>query len=171
MQTKWKAILFAPLAGLVLGGCAEISSAFLTGDPALFSTCEHLLGGPVGGSKIMCVECNSGDSELVNYSTETCGVVISARCNSDVANDVYGVALGGFDVDSVNFSVLTATAWYDADGDGPDSGDVPVCHEQSGALVKGKQEYKCTTSLIGSGVDDTTFEVEVTYDESLDDCV
>jgi hypothetical protein len=167
MQNILKAILVAPLAGLVLSGCTDLTALFAEGDPAEVSSCEYLLSN--GLDELLCVECDSGDNE--QNSTEECGVEITARCNSKMANDVYGVALGNFVVDTETFSFLTATAWYDSDDDGADDDDMILCHEQSGGLLEGKQEWKCTTELTGNGKNDTTFEVEVKYDDSKNDCI
>jgi len=169
MKTGSKALLVAPLAVFFLSGCTQVATAFLTGDPAQYSDCDLLLSGGLAGTDIMCVQCNSGDSP--QNSVEKCGVVLTARCNSAAANNNYGVALGGLEADAYHFSVMAATSWYDIDGDGPDTDDIPVCHEQSGILLKNKHEYKCTTALNGPGTDETTFEVEVKYDESLDECL
>ncbi len=174
MNTRLKAILVAPLACFMLSGCEDITEYFVTGgnDPTDTSNCENI--GAIGLSGATCVECNSGDND--EGSAESCGVEVTVRCDSRLANDVYGIGAAGFvpedalGTGSPSFSFVTATAWYDVTGDGPSSDDRILCHEQNMGLTIGKHEWKCTNALTENGKNDTTFEVEFKYDESKNDC-
>ncbi len=163
MNGKLKAILVTVPIGLMLGGCSEITEYFLDGNPAEVSSCSFIES-DVGLEGALCVECNSGSN--ASGEASACGTTLKVRCNSDLGDDVFGVAIGGFD----GATVLTGTAWVDSDGTaGPSEDDEAICHEQSGEGF-GKQEWKCTNALKGSGKDATTFEAEVKYDPDEDDC-
>ena len=166
--------LFALTVGAttVLGGCTELTAYFGEGDPAEVSTCvaayDEFEIAP--GNGLMCVECNSETASTAKDSY--CGAELKARCNSDLGYPVFGIALGGFE----GGGFMTGSAWVDVDDDGADGDDAIICHEQSGELLSlylegGKQEWKCTSALKGNGKDATTFEVELKYDPSKNECL
>jgi len=171
--------VIAPLAGLSIGGCMEVTEIFI-GDPAETSSCAFLLAEAedLNVTGAICAECNSGGE--VKGSTSQCGVEISVRCNSDLTDDgnadlaVFGVAIGftqpGVPIETV-VPVYTATAWVDNDLEsGPSADDRLICHHQSLAVL-GKSEWKCTNALRGNGKTASTFEAEIKYDSAKDDCI
>lgn len=169
MYHSLKLLVAAACGSIVLTGCTEISEFFLTGDPADVSTCAFVEAEAEVGEGLLCVECNSDSAPTASASY--CGAELSARCNSDLDEPVYGIAVGAFD----GAGGMTGTAWVDVDEDGADSDDAVICHEQSlealsAELDGGKQEYKCTSALTGNGKTATTFEFELKYNPENNDC-
>ena len=177
MLRKSLNVLVAGLLGLSLGACTELTGYFVTGDPADVSSCAYVMAdenlgyilglypgdSPGDEEGALCVECNSDDA--VTDKASYCGNELSVRCNSDLGNPIYGLALAAGSLGSA----MVATAWEDADDNGADDGDLLLCHEQSGEGL-GKQEWKCTNALKGNGKDATTFEAGIKYDESKNNC-
>lgn len=165
MKNLMKALVIAPIAGLMLGGCSQVTEFFVETDPQDASSCEYVLG-EFGEPGLLCVECNSSGEDQA--SAEECGVEISVRCNSDLDDDIFGIALGGAEEGA---TLYTASAWVDSDETpGPSVDDEISCHNQA-LDTFGKQEWKCTNALKGNGKDATTFEAEIKYDESKNDCL
>lgn len=160
-----KTVLLAGSMGAFLGGCTEISEYFGDGDPADVSKCAFVLADVDEGPYLLCAECDSGSTSTATASY--CGTELSVRCNAKTADDVYGIALGGF----VEGGALTGTAWLDEDDDGADDDpDELLCHQQavSGTI---KQEVKCTSALTGNGKTGAdTFEASIKYDASKNTC-
>lgn len=164
MNLALRNLVIAPALGMMLSGCELVTDFFLTESTEDASSCEYVLS-EFGEPGLLCAECNSSGEDQA--SAEACGTEISVRCNSDLGDPIFGIAVGGSEAEA---TLYTATAWVDFDDtEGPSEGDELFCHMQAVGGF-GKQEWKCTNALKGNGKTATTFEAEIKYDESKDDC-
>ena len=160
-----KVLFLSSFVGISLSGCEQITFWFLDNDPAVASSCAAFFDEFDPEEGAMCVECNSSSNPTAK--AKYCGSELSLRCNSDLGHEVYGIAVGGSE--GGEGSYLSGTAWVDEDDDGADDDDLALCHQQA-AEALGKQEVKCTNALKGNGKLATTFEAEIKYDPTKDNC-
>ena len=165
MKVMLKIFVLLGISTFLLSGCELITEAMLDGNPEEVGTCAYWET-ETGEEGLLCAECDS--TTVDNASDSFCGAELKVRCNSD-SDALYGIAFGGKQGIA---SLFTVTAWQeDDDTTGLTADDFMICHEQSLSLI-GKQEYKCTTELKGNGKNGgVTFEAEIKYDPTKNDCV